>query len=248
MKKIILIDDEPLARSLVAEYLQKHHDLEIVAECSNGFEGLKSIAQHNPDLVFLDVQMPKINGFEMLELLAECPPIIFTTAFDAYAIKAFEANAIDYLLKPFGQERFDAAVEKWKSKDIQLSKTAVDNLVHATVRQPEERQRIVIKEGAEIRIVPVADIVYLEAYDDYVKIFTQASDRYFLKKKTMNYYDEVLDQDMFFRSHRSFILNIQQLTRIESFEKNSYLGIMKNGKQVPISRTSYGRLKELLGV
>lgn len=245
MKKAILIDDEPLARTIVAEYLLSHGDIEIVAECSNGFEGIKAIAQHQPDLVFLDIQMPKINGFEMLELIPDCPPVIFTTAFDEFAIKAFEANAIDYLLKPFSKERFDGAMEKWKSKNS-TSDTGFQQLIHETVRQAEEHNRIVVKNGNDIRIIPVADIYYLEAYDDYVKIYVQ--DRYFLKKKTMNYYEQVLAPSIFFRSHRSFIINLQHLTKIETLEKNSYVAILKNGNQVPISRTSYGKLKELLGV
>lgn len=246
MKKVILIDDESLARGLLVEYLQRYPDLEIVAECANGFEGVKAIATHQPDLVFLDIQMPKINGFEMLELLPGCPPVIFTTAFDEYAIKAFEANAIDYLLKPFSPERLQAALIKWRTKATQSPENAeLNQFIHEAAKHPEEHKRIVVKQGAEIRILPVADVYYLEAYDDYVKVFTH--DQYYLKKKTMNYYEQVLDPSLFFRTHRSFILNIQHLTKIETLEKNSYIGILKNGKTVPISRTQYGKLKEVLG-
>ncbi|MEO6883758.1 MAG: response regulator [Bacteroidia bacterium] len=248
MRKIIIIDDEPLARSIVVEYLQAHKDIEIVAECNDGFEGVKSIAQHRPDLIFLDIQMPKINGFEMLELLQHTPAVIFTTAFDEYAIKAFETNAIDYLLKPFNKERFDAAVEKWKSK--KNSETAPDKqlqqFIETAAKQPEERNRIVVKNGNDIRIIPVETVFYIEAYDDYVKIFTQ--ENYFLKKKTMAYYEETLDNTVFFRAHRSFIINLKQLTKIESLEKNSYVAILKNGKRIPISRGSYAKLKEVLGL
>ncbi|HOY97698.1 MAG TPA: response regulator [Catalimonadaceae bacterium] len=247
MKKLILIDDEPLARGLLAEYLSAHPDLEIVAECENGFEGVKAIAQHRPDLIFLDIQMPKINGFEMLELLTECPCVIFTTAFDEYALKAFEANAIDYLLKPFSQDRLNAAIAKWR---LQAGKDSVkqelDTFLQTSARSPEEYKRIVVKQGNDIRILPVSEVLYLEAYDDYVKVYTR--DQYFLKKKTMNYYEEVLDPSLFFRSHRSFILNIQHLTRIETLEKNSYIGILRNGFQVPISRSHYAQLKERLGL
>jgi two-component system LytT family response regulator len=242
MKKVIIIDDEPLARSIVLEFLQAHSDIHVVAECNNGFEGVKSITQHQPDLIFLDIQMPKITGFEMLELLPSVPPVIFTTAFDEYAIKAFESNAMDYLLKPFSQERFDTAIAKWR-KGAQAETSAVQQLVQTSIKQPEEKNRIVVKNGSDIRIVPVEDIVYIEAYDDYVKIFTK--DSYFLKKKTMNYYEEVLDSASFFRAHRSFIINLQQLTKIESLEKNSYVAILKNGKRIPLSRTSYSRLREL---
>jgi len=249
MKKAIIIDDEPLARSIVAEYLMGYPDISVVAECNDGFEGIKAITQHQPDLIFLDIQMPKITGFEMLELVPGTPSVIFTTAFDEYAIKAFEANAIDYLLKPFNKERFDAALDKWRGKSgavAESSQTQLQNFIQNTEKQPEERNRIVVKNGSEIRIVPADDIYYIEAYDDYVKIFTK--DSYYLKKKTMNYYEQVLDPAIFFRTHRSFIINIQQLTKIESLEKNSYIAILKDARRVPISRTSYSKLKETLGL
>lgn len=242
MKKIIIIDDEPLARSIVVEFLEKHTDIQIVAECSNGFEGVKAITQHQPDLIFLDIQMPKINGFEMLELLPTLPAVIFTTAFDEYAIKAFENNAIDYLLKPFSQDRFNTAMEKWK-KNLNTNNNNIQQFIQEGSRQPEEKNRIVVKNGTDIRIIPTEDIIYIEAYDDYVKIFTK--DSYYLKKKTMNYYEEVLEKNTFFRAHRSFIINLQQLSKIESLEKNSYIAILKNNKRIPLSRSSYSKLREL---
>ncbi len=246
--KIIVIDDEPLARSIVLEYIQEHKDMEMVAECGDGFQGVKAIMQHKPDLIFLDIQMPKINGFEMLELLDATPSVIFTTAFDEYAIKAFEANAIDYLLKPFSKERFDLAVEKWKTKKIgnTTSEKNMDQLLENTSKQPDEKNRIVVKNGSDIRIVPTNDLIYIEAYDDYVKIFTK--DTYYLKKKTMNYYEQVLDDSKFFRTHRSYIINLNELTRIEPLEKNTYVVLLKNGKKVPLSRSGYIKLKEMLGV
>lgn len=246
--KIVVIDDEPLARSIVLEYLQEHKDLEVVAECNDGFQGVKAINQHKPDLIFLDIQMPKINGFEMLELLDATPAVIFTTAFDEYAIKAFETTAIDYLLKPFSKERFDQALEKWKAKHSTpaSSEKNIQTLLENGAKQPDEKNRIVVKNGSDIRIVPVNDVVYIEAYDDYVKIFTK--DTYYLKKKTMSYYEDVLDPSLFFRTHRSFIINLQQLTRIEPLEKNTYVALLKNGKKIPLSRTGYSKLKETLGV
>lgn len=243
-KKIVIIDDEPLARSIVTEYLQAHPDLEVVAECNNGYEGVKAIMQHKPDLIFLDIQMPKINGFEMLEILDERPPVIFTTAFDEFAIKAFEANAIDYLLKPFDKNRFDNALKKWKEQ--KHSEKNIEALIENTNKQPEEKNRIVVRNGGDIQIVPTNDIVYIEAYDDYVKIFTK--DTYHLKKKTMTYYEETLDPSVFFRTHRSFIINLQQLTKIEPLEKNTFVVLLKNGKKVPLSRSGYAKLKELLGI
>jgi len=249
MKKIVIIDDEPLARSIVLEYVQTHKDFEVVAECNNGFEGVKAIQQHKPDLVFLDIQMPKINGFEMLELLDTVPPVIFSTAFDEYAIKAFEANAVDYLLKPFSKDRFNAALEKWSAKysgNAAASEKNINSLLESTEKQPDEKNRIVVKTNNEITIIPVNDVYYIEAYDDYIKLFTK--DNYYLKKKTMNYYETVLDGSKFFRTHRSFIINLQQLTRIEPLEKNAYIALLKNGKKIPLSRTGYVKLKEKLGI
>ena len=245
---VILIDDEPLALMLLQEYIETIPNIKIITTCADGFEGVKAITTHNPDLIFLDIQMPKLNGFEMLELLDTTPNVIFTTAFDEYAIKAFEANAIDYLLKPFSKERFDLAIEKWKSKNATApsSEKNIQTLLENTSKQPDEKNRIVVKNGSDIRIVPMADVMYIEAYDDYVKIFTK--DTYFLKKKTMNYYEQVLDSSHFFRTHRSFIINLQELTKIEPLEKNTYVVLLKNGKRIPLSRSGYSKLKETLGV
>lgn len=248
MKKIIVIDDEPLARSIVLEYLYDYPNLEVVAECNNGYEGIKAITEHKPDLIFLDIQMPKINGFEMLELLESFPSVIFATAFDEFAIKAFEANAIDYLLKPFSKERFDAAIKKWikKNTDEQPQTKTLATLLENTIKQPEEKNRIVVKTNSQIIIVPTTEIYYIEAFDDYVKIFTK--DNYYLKKKTMTYYEEILDSSLFFRTHRSFIINLNQLTKVEPLEKNTYVALLKSGKKIPISRTGYSKLKEKLGI
>lgn len=244
MRKVIIIDDEPLARSIVKSFLEKHIDIEIVAECNNGFEGVKAIETYSPDLIFLDIQMPKINGFEMLELIDSNPSVIFTTAFDEYALKAFEASAIDYLLKPFTQERFEQAFEKWKISNEVHSKTkAINEVPH---KQPDENLRVVVKDGATIQIIPTSEILYIEAYDDYVKIHTK--DKYHLKKKTLNYYEQTLNPKDFLRIHRSFIINVNYLTKIDSFEKNSYRATLTNLAQVPISRNSYGNLKKMLGV
>ena len=246
--KVVVIDDEPLARMVVLEYLQQQAGIEVAAECNDGFQGVKAIMQHKPDLIFLDIQMPKINGFEMLELLDTMPAVIFTTAFDEYAIKAFESNAIDYLLKPFSKERFDLAIEKYKSKAVKSPATEknIQSLLETATKQPDDHSRIVVKNGSDIRIVPAQDIQYIEAYDDYVKIFTK--DTYYLKKKTMSYYEQVLDGSKFFRTHRSYIINLQELTKIEPLEKNTYIAILRNGKKIPLSRTGYTRLKEMLGV
>ncbi|MFZ5999084.1 MAG: LytR/AlgR family response regulator transcription factor, partial [Bacteroidota bacterium] len=226
MTRVVLIDDEPLARTIVKEYLAAFPEFEVVQECNDGFEGVKAISTHKPDLVFLDVQMPKINGFEMLELIEEPPAVIFTTAFDEFAMKAFEAHAVDYLLKPFSKDRFKKAISKWKvSKQIENSQSAAA-LLENTV-QPEERNRIVVKKGNNIVILPVQTIHYFEAFDDYVKIHTKEG--FHLKKKTMSHFESVLDPAVFIRAHRSYILNLQELTRIEPLEKDTHVALLKSG-------------------
>jgi len=245
MINVIIIDDEPLARSMVKEYLQAWPDVSVVQECNDGFEGVKAIAQHKPDLIFLDIQMPKINGFEMLELLDTPPSVIFTTAFDEYAIKAFEAHAVDYLLKPFAKERFDKALQKWMS-GRQTSPATVPTAFTESVSQPEERNRVVVKKGSNIVIIPVHNIHYLEAFDDYVKIHTK--DGFFLKKKTMSYFEKTFDPKEFVRIHRSYLLNLQELTRIEPMEKDNHVALLKSGTRIPLSATGYSKLKEILGI
>jgi two-component system LytT family response regulator len=244
--KVVIIDDEPLARSVVREYLQKHPNLEIVQECGDGFEGLKAIQQHQPELIFLDIQMPKITGFEMLELAEQPPAVIFTTAFDEYAIKAFEAHAIDYLLKPFNQERFDKAIQKWMDQNAVNRGSSTQELLESAGLSPSQNQRIVVKNGSKIKIIPVQDVFYLEAADDYVKIHT--TEGYFLKNKTMNHFEQSLDKEQFVRSHRSFIVNIQEITRIDPYEKDNHVALLRSGAKVPVSRNGYVRLREVLGL
>lgn len=246
MNKVIIIDDEPLARSITKEYLQKHPELELLQECNDGFEGLKAIQDYQPDLIFLDIQMPKITGFEMLELIEQPPAVIFTTAFDEYAIKAFEAHAIDYLLKPFNQERFDKAIAKWKEQSANSAEKNTQELLESAALSPSQNQRIVVKNGSKIKIIPVHEVQYLEAADDYVKIHT--SDGYFLKNKTMTHFENTLDKLQFVRSHRSYIVNVQQITRIDPYEKDNHVAILRSGVKVPVSRSGYGRLKEVLGL
>jgi two-component system LytT family response regulator len=246
MKKIVIIDDEPLARSMVKEYLQNHPDLQVAQECNDGFEGVKAIMQHQPDLIFLDIQMPKINGFEMLELVDQPPAVIFTTAFDEYAIKAFEAHAIDYLLKPFSRERFDKAIKKWMDQQDTAPVAATQELLEAASLSPAQNQRIVVKNGSKIKIIPVPDVQYLEAADDYVKIYT--GDGYYLKNKTMSHFERSLDGQQFVRSHRSYIVNVQHITRIDPYEKDGHIAILKSGAKVPVSKTGYVKLRQVLGL
>ena len=273
--KAIIIDDEPLARMIVLEYLQSHPNIIVLQECNDGFEGIKAIQQHHPDLIFLDIQMPKINGFEMLELVDNPPDVIFTTAFDEYAIKAFEAHAVDYLLKPFSKDRFDKALRKWLNRytDHQAALAAGPNsssaspvpgssaasapgapasdpaqqaLLDTAATSPTQQQRVVVKTAGKIKIIPLEDIHYLEASDDYVKIHTHNGA--FLKNRTMGYFEQVLDPNRFVRTHRSYIINVQQVTRIDPYEKDSHLCILSSGAQVPVSKAGYVKLKAVLGL
>ncbi|HTQ64216.1 MAG TPA: LytTR family transcriptional regulator DNA-binding domain-containing protein [Puia sp.] len=245
--KAIIIDDEPLARSIVKEYLQNYPQIELMKECNDGFEGIKAIQQESPDVIFLDVQMPKINGFEMLELVEQPPAVIFTTAFDEYAIKAFESHAVDYLLKPFSKERFDKAIQKLLDQGgAQVSKTNTKELLETVSQSPAQHLRVVVKTAGKIKIIPVEEINYLEAADDYVKIHTREGS--FLKNKTMSHFEQVLDSHQFVRTHRSYILNIQQVTRIDPYEKDSHIAQLKSGARIPVSKTGYVKLKSVLGL
>lgn len=246
MIKAILIDDEPLAREVVREYLEEFPEIEVIAECGDGFEGIKAVQQHQPDLIFLDIQMPKINGFEMLELLDPRPAVIFTTAFDEYAIRAFEANAIDYLLKPFGKERFEKALNKWLEKRDPVEIKQKTQAVIDAVAQTSEQDRIVVKTGSKITIIPVAEIEYLEADDDYVNIHTATAS--YLKNKTMSYFETSLNPKQYVRIHRSYIVQVQQITRLDPYEKETYTAVLKNGKKLPVSKTGYAKLKQVLGL
>jgi len=246
MIKALIIDDEPLARSLVKEYLKSFQEIQVMQECNDGFEGVKAIAQHQPHLIFLDIQMPKINGFEMLELIETPPAVIFTTAFDEFAMKAFEAHAVDYLLKPFSKDRFEKAIQKWLALRITQKDNATQNFLEKRTSQPEEHTRVVVKKGNNIVIIPVNQIHYLEAYDDYVKIHTKEGMH--LKKKTMSYFESVLDASQFVRVHRSYLINLQELTRIEPLEKDNHIALMKSGVQIPLSQSGFVRLKAILGI
>ncbi|MEO8764972.1 MAG: response regulator [Ginsengibacter sp.] len=241
--KVIIIDDEPLARSIVKEYLQTYPAIDVVAECNDGFDGMKAIQQHEPGLIFLDIQMPKINGFEMLELIENPPSVIFTTAFDEFALKAFELNATDYLLKPFSKERFDKAVRKYLNQSETLQP---DTVLETAAQSPAQQNRVVVKDGSKIKIIPVNQIQYLEAADDYVKIIT--AEGTFLKKRTMTFFEQSLSTYHFVRTHRSYIVNTQLITRIDVYEKDSHLVLLTTGAKLPVSKAGYAKLKEVLGI
>jgi two-component system, LytTR family, response regulator len=245
MYKVILIDDEPLARQLLKNLLQPYEQVQVVAECGDGFDGFKAIQDHQPDLIFLDIQMPRLNGFEMLELVDAPPAVIFTTAFDEYALKAFEAHAIDYLLKPVTKERFDKAMQKWLLQaGNKKTETAVSALIEQNVYEGYQH-RIVVKDNGLIRIIPAQDIHYIEANDDYIKIVTK--DGSYLKKSTLSHVEQTLDPQQFVKVHRSYIVPVTQLMRIEPYEKESHVALLHCGAKVLVSKSGMAKLKTLLG-
>ena len=244
--KAIIIEDEPPARELVKNYLSDFDFIELIGEYDNGFDGLKAINEKKPDVVFLDVQMPKLTGFEMLEVLEYQPEIIFTTAYDQYAIRAFEQNAVDYLLKPFSRERFGEAIHRLAGRMAMKTKPKPNlEKIRKHLEESEERlHRVVIKKGGKIHVISTDHIYYLEAQDDYVMIY--AVEGKFLKQQTMKYFERHLDPQQFIRVHRSYIANVQSIERIEPYEKSNFILILKDGTKVPVSRSGMQVLKEQL--
>lgn len=243
--KIIIVEDEKPARDLIRAYLGGYPGVEIIGEFENGFDGLKAINEMKPDAIFLDVQMPKLNGFEMLEVLEHTPDVIFTTAYDKYAISAFEQNAVDYLLKPFSKERLIESLRKLEFRVANRpAGNDIDKIRLHFAESDEKIHRVVIKKSGKIIVISTDDIHYLEAQDDYVMIYTEEG-RY-LKQQTMKYFENHLDQDQFVRVHRSYIANISYIERIEPYEKTNYILILKDGKKVPVSRSGMQVLKDNL--
>lgn len=244
--KVIIVDDESLARQITKNYLANRNDIEILAECSNGFDAIKKINELKPDLIFLDIQMPKLNGFEMIELLEDPPIIIFTTAYDHYAIKAFEVSAVDYLLKPFSEERFNSALEKALTQlgDRFKQNSAIENIIKHRDEKIEFLERVVIKDSGKITIIPVEEIKWIEAQDDYVLINSEKGR--FLKQKTMKYFENHLNENQFVRIHRSYIINLDFLQHLEQTDTESYRLVLKNGKELPVSKTGLQKLKSTL--
>lgn len=243
--KTLIIDDESLARDLLRYYLSKDERIQIVGECSNGFEGVLAIQELNPDLVFLDIQMPKITGFEMLELVPNPPIIIFSTAYDQFAIRAFEANAIDYLLKPYPLERvttaLNKAVEKLKSK---TTAPEISKLIETHDEESGILNRVVVKSGRKIQIIPVESIHYIESQDDFVMIY--CSEGHFMKQKTMKFFEQHLDEKQFVRIHRTYLLNLSFISEIQQYEKESWIVLTRQGAKLKVSKTGYANLKEKL--
>ncbi len=237
--RVIIVDDEQLARGVLREYLATHADVDIVGECANGFEAVKAIAELVPDLVFLDIQMPKLNGFEVLELAGSATRYIFVTAFEQYAIKAFEVHAVDYLLKPFSQQRLDVALAHARGGPA----PALDGVLREVAKRPLER--VLIRDGAKVHVIAAADIDFIEAQDDYVQI--SAGGKAWLKSQPLAELEAQLDGARFVRVHRSYIVNIERMSRIEPAGKDSHAAVLQDGRRIPISRSGYQKLRTLLG-
>jgi len=246
--KAVIIEDELPARELLEMYLSDVDDIEVVDSCENGFDGIKAISKHSPELIFLDVQMPKLTGFEMLELLDDYPQIIFTTAYDQFAIKAFELNAVDYLMKPFSKERFLQALDRVRNrlKDQPNSDKKVKKLIEKVNEERETIERIFVKTGSRIDVIPVSEIIRIEAHDDYAEIVTK--EKSYLKKETMNFLEKNLPQSNFIRVHRSAIINSDYMDKIEKYGKESYLVILKDGSRVNVSKSRIKDLRNTLGI
>lgn len=239
---VLIIDDEPLARQLIIRFLEPFNRITIVGECIDGLEAFKMIQEYKPDLIFLDIQMPRINGFELLEIIDNPPLIIFSTAHDEYAIKAFELNAIDYLLKPYNRERFNNATNK-ALKQIALG--SIQQIPKDFAFQNNNYlNRIVAKNGSNVQIIPTDSIVYLESADDY--IFIHCEKGKILKQVRMKYYEEHLNPETFIRVHRSYMVNLEMVDKIELYSKDNYHLILKSGATIPASRNGYKKLKEYL--
>jgi two-component system LytT family response regulator len=244
--KAIIVDDEELARRILREYLGQDPGIEIVAECGNGFEAVKAIAEHEPDVVFLDVQMPKLDGFEVLELIDRRTAVIFTTAFDQYAMRAFDAAAVDYLLKPFGIDRLRAALRKLESRPTAIPPAELRNAARPA---GEYQERIVVKEtmrdGAKVHVIPVGKLDYAEAQDDYVALRSEG--RTWLKQQTISSLEAALNPKRFIRFHRGFLVNIDRIARIEPNTKDTWLAVLTDGSKIPVSRAGYTRFNSLIG-
>jgi len=242
--RIVIVDDEPLARAVLREYAAADPEIEIVADCANGFEAVKAVADFAPDLVLLDVQMPKLDGFEVLELLGKDQAVVFVTAYDQYALRAFEVHAIDYLLKPFSVERFQEAVERARARIRAKTAIPVDEILRDAKPRTGHAERVLIRDGANVHVLPVDKIDYVEAQDDYVAFKSEG--KQYLKDQTLAAVEETLDPSRFVRIHRSFILNIDRIAKVELYAKDSRMAILRDGTRLPVSRAGYARLSKLL--
>ncbi len=245
--RAMIVDDEDLARQVLREYLSAHPEIEIVAECANGFEAVKNAADLRPGLIFLDIQMPKLDGFEGLELIGPGPAVVFVTAYDVHAIRAFEVHAVDYLLKPVSAERFEAALAHVKEcRDGKSAPAAPGASELAAAARPPAQflDRIPVRDGANVFIIPVSKLDYVEAQDDYVALASQGAKH--LKQQTIASLEAALDPSRFLRIHRSYIVNLERVAKIEPYGKDSHVAVLAGGAKLPVSRAGYQRLREFL--
>jgi two-component system LytT family response regulator len=242
--RAVIVDDEELARTLLKEMLADHPDVEIAAECANGFEAVKAVMETKPDLLLLDIQMPKLDGFDVLELVGSDVAVIFVTAYDQHAIRAFEVHAVDYLLKPFGPERLGEALVRARARVRRQERPPVRELVSASGRRQAPLGRVLIRDRSDVHVIPVDRIDYIEAQDDYAAF--SVGGRTLLKEQTLGELEALLDPRRFVRIHRRYLLNITRLAKIESSATDSRTAVLATGQELPISRAGYARLKELL--
>jgi two-component system LytT family response regulator len=242
--RVVIVDDEPLARAVIREYLTAHPGVEVVAECGNGFDAVKAVTELSPELMFLDVQMPKLDGFEVLELLGRSLPVIFTTAYDEYALRAFEVHAVDYLLKPFDEPRFAEALSRARLRLQAHEATPVEDLIADARPRQGPVERVLIRDGSQVHVLPVDRIDYVEAQDDYVCFKANGKD--YLKDQTMAAVEASMDPARFVRIHRSYLLHIDRIARVELYAKDSRVAILRDGRRLPVSRAGYARLSKLL--
>jgi two-component system LytT family response regulator len=248
MEKIrtVIIEDEAPAREIIKHYLKEIDTIEVIAECADGFTGLKTISTMKPELVFLDIQMPRLTGIELVEVMTEKPEIIFTTAYDQFAIRAFELNAVDYLLKPFPKRRFLDAVKKATDKILSGTgnKEPASQLLAKKPEPISPVNRIVVRKGNAINLIPVEQIRYVEAQDDYVMIYHTSGKA--LKQQTMKFYEDNLSKTDFVRIHRSYIVRVEEIKRIEPYGKDNHVAVLQSGDKLPVSRAGFRQLKEEL--
>ncbi|HYR43518.1 MAG TPA: LytTR family DNA-binding domain-containing protein [Terriglobia bacterium] len=242
--RIAVVDDEELARKLLREYLASCADVEIVAECANGFEAVKAVTDLKPDLLLLDIQMPRLDGFEVLELVGREVNVVFVTAYDKYALRAFEIHAVDYLLKPFSADRLREALDRARVRIQANQLLPIEDLTVAARPAGARTERILIRDGANVHVIPVSKLDYAEAQDDYV-CFRSEGKRY-LKQQTLGDVEGILDPSQFVRIHRSYILNIDRLAKLELYAKDSHAAILRDGTRLPVSRSGYARLNSVL--
>ncbi len=245
--RAIIVDDEELARQILREFLSSHPEIELVAECANGFEAVKAVAELKPDLVFLDIQMPKLDGFEVLELIGNETAVVFVTAHDNFAIRAFEVHAVDYLMKPVGPGRFEAALKRAKERlegKAPSSATPAAELAAAARPPAQYLERIPVRDGARVFIIPIGKLDYVEAQDDYVALASDGKKH--LKQQTIASLETALDPSRFLRVHRSYIVNLERVAKIEPYSKDSHVAVLTTGAQLPVSRAGYARLREFL--